>query len=252
MALYTDQNITTIADLKKYESAVLDLAGSEGIELDTKLNLAHTEVGLTLAVFLKREMDSLSGLEDPLAGVVVNDSLRHWSVLHALAVLYRDLYSNQLNDRYLAKWRQYEKLADEARALVLEYGVGVVLTPVSRGARPQISIEAAAGTPPITYYSAVSWTSGLAGEGVVSEMVVTELEPDQTMRVDAGVPVRNATGWNVYAGTSPYALFQQNAQAIEPWTSWVMPLGGLVAGRTPKNGQAADFVIRRNRVLQRG
>jgi hypothetical protein len=252
MALFTDQNITTIADLRKYENAVLDLAASEGIDLDTKLSIAHMEVGLSLSVFLRTQMEGLSRLDDPLSGVVVNDSLRHWSVLHALAVLYRDLYSNQLNDRYLAKWRQYEKLADESRDGLFESGVGVVSAPIARATQPHVAIEFATGTPPMTYYSAVAWDGGSSGVGLTSEAVVTELEPGETMRIDPGAPVPHASGWNVYVGTSPYAMFQQNAQALSLGSSWLMSASGMSAGRTPMKGQAADYFVRRNRVLQRG
>jgi hypothetical protein len=252
MALFTDQDVATIGDLKRYESAVLDLASSEGVDLSTKLHLAHIEVGLKVAGFVQDNVTRLRCPDDPLNGVVVTDPLRHWSILHALSVLYRDLYSNQLNDRYLAKWQQYEKLAEAARSLFFEYGIGLATTPISRAGRPSLFMEASSTALPLTYYVATSWVGDQAAEGMGSDMVTADLEAGKTIRVEAGSPVPNAHSWNIYVGTSPFTLSLQNSTPLSPTSSWMLPVGGLISGRAPSQGQAADYIVRQRRLLRRG
>ncbi len=48
MALFTDNLVSEVFDLVAYESDLTQLASSEGIDLDTKLTLAQTEVGAQL------------------------------------------------------------------------------------------------------------------------------------------------------------------------------------------------------------
>jgi len=252
MALFTDQNSTTIEDLRKHESGVLDLAASEGVDLSAKLQLAYEEVGLELSSFLQRRGGGIQGPDHSLTNVVTTDGLRHWCVLQTLAALYRDLYSNQLNDRYRAKWQEYEKRALTASEKLFEYGVGVVAIPIARAHKPILSIASAPGAPAATYYMASSWVGSQGVEGSASDVAVIELTAELTVTVDAGEAVSHAGFWNVYAGRSPFEMRLQNAQAVPAGTTWTMPTTGLKNGRRAGSGQIPDYLVRQNRVLPRG
>ena len=252
MALFTDQHTTTIEDLRRHESGVIDLAGGEGVDLTAKLQLAYEEVGLELSSFLQRRGGGAQGPDHPLTNVVITDGLRNWCVLQTLAALYRDAYSNQLNDRYRAKWQEYEKRARTAAEKLFEYGVGVVATPIARGMKPGLSVTPALGAPAATYYISVSWVGAQGTEGSTSDVAVIDVDAELTVTVDAGEAVPHAASWNVYAGRSPFEMRLQNAQPIPAGATWTIPATGLVNGRPTGSGQIADYLIRQNRVLPRG
>ena len=48
MALFTDGTISTLEELRGYESAVYDVASTERIDLSQKLVLAQQELGIEL------------------------------------------------------------------------------------------------------------------------------------------------------------------------------------------------------------
>src|SRR5258708_19776312 len=99
-----------------------------------------------------------------VSDVVVSPQMKRWHALHALAVVYRDAYNNQLNDRYKNKWEEYRQLARGARERTLEFGIGLVAEPVPRAGTPVLGATAGtlAGT---IYYAQVSWVSAAGQEG---------------------------------------------------------------------------------------
>jgi hypothetical protein len=60
------------------------------------------------------------------------------------------------------------------------------------------------------------------------------------------------TGWNVYAGLSIDDSRLQNTSPISLGANWVMPGGGLAAGRRAGEGQSPSIYKRIERVLLRG
>src|SRR5208337_5521236 len=137
MALFTDGPISTAKDLQQYEASLLSDANAEGIDVAGKVALAQQDVGSELLLFLLRR----AGFRDDqpnvrrslgLTDVVVTDALRQWHIHKTLAMVYRDAYNNQLNDRYQGKWNQYEQLAKGSSRAYFQLGVGVVVDPIPR------------------------------------------------------------------------------------------------------------------------
>ena len=94
MALFTDGAISSLEDLRGYESTIYDLASTERIDLSRKLVLAHQELEVELVSRFFRENPN------ELAYAVVTPALQLWHTFHTLAVVYRDAYNSHLNDRY--------------------------------------------------------------------------------------------------------------------------------------------------------
>src|SRR5262245_57001352 len=102
MSLFTDGSIAKLDDLRAYESAVLDLASGEGIDVASKLRITQRQLGTELMPFLAK-----SGVAEPdLSTVVVTDALLDAHALRTLELIYRDLYQSRLNDRYEGKWKE--------------------------------------------------------------------------------------------------------------------------------------------------
>jgi hypothetical protein len=157
-----------------------------------------------------------------------------------------------LNDRYRAKWQEYEKRARTAAEMLFEYGVGVVARPIARAMKPSLSIAPAPGAIAGAYYISASWVGQQSIEGTTSDVAVIDLSAELTATVHAGEAVPHALAWNVYAGRSPFEMRLQNAKPIPAGTLWMMPATGLVYGRLAGSGQIADYLVRQNRVLPRG
>ena len=97
MALFTDGPMNGAADLQNYESAILDVAAVERIDLSAKAVLAQQEIATEVTLFLMRRFPLQ---EYPLAtpvrqkigvsDVVVTEPLRRWHAHKTLAMVYRD------------------------------------------------------------------------------------------------------------------------------------------------------------------
>src|SRR3954471_18682882 len=152
MALLTDGNPNDTEALRVYEAAILDVSKVEMIDLDAKLCLATIEISQdVLDVLLGHAVayplrSSVGGDRRNIgvSDVVVSPQMRRWHALHSLAVVYRDAYNNQLNDRYKNKWEEYREQARGARERTLEFGIGLVAAPVPRAGTPVLG--ATAGT----------------------------------------------------------------------------------------------------------
>jgi hypothetical protein len=129
MALFVDGNITGLQELKAQESSILDVASNEGLDLQTKLDVAQVEIALELEDFLRQNY----GERIPrmtVEHVVLDSGLRRWHCLYTLMLAFRDACHSQLNDRYRAKFELYRDLADDAGKRALSRGLGVVENPV--------------------------------------------------------------------------------------------------------------------------
>lgn len=261
MALLTDGNPNDTEDLRVYEAAILDVAHVETIDLDAKLCLATEEISQdVLDILLGHTRTQYSLTQFPWGGerrrlgvsdVVVSPQMKRWHALHALAVVYRDAYNNQLNDRYRNKWEEYRELARGAKERTLEFGIGLVTAPVPRAGMPVLGV--AAGTLASTiYYAQVSWVAAAGQEGKTSPATTFQTTDNSLLTVATVNAPAVAAGWNVYLGLASSTLTQQNSAPLAIGATFTLPDSGLVSGASPEDGQAADMFVTGGRILRRG
>lgn len=255
MALLTDGTISTLDDLRGYEEAILDVAGSERLDLSRKLVLAQQEIEVELTDFLLQQSpESLSHgamWRPDLTKVVVTPALRQWHTFHTLALTYRDAYNSHLNDRYRGKWKEYERLARWALTKSFDTGIGMVYEPIAKAASPDLS-SVTGNLMGATYWVRVAWTNGAGHEGCPSDPAVISVENGSGVLAAVKEPPAAAKGWNVYAGYGPDETTLQNSAPLEHGATWLTPDTGLQSGRKAGSGQDPDYFVRRTGVFQRG
>ena len=253
--LFTDAAVSSLADLVAYESEVEELAVISNLDLDTKLRLAQTEVGVELlAATVPRTAGDGQTSSFGLNQVVVTDALRLWHTFHTLAIVYRDAYNRKLNDKHLPKWNEYQSLAKWAANLYFNIGVGLVNQPLSAPAAPAVSAVAGGALPETSYFVRVTWSNVQDVESGPSPAVSFTVPANQLLSVSVAaltVPER-ATGWFPYAGTTAGSEKRQVTVALAPAAAWTLPVGGLVSGAEVPDGQAPDLFRQVARALQRG
>lgn len=253
--LLTDGSPNTIDELRVYESAVAEVAHTEMIDLAVKLDLATEEVAQDVLDFLLDRTGS-----DPrgsarrgagVSDVTVTRQLKRWHAIHALEIFYRDAFNNQLNDRYQEKFREYQRLANNARGHTFHFGVGLALIPLPQASPPVLS-SVAGPISQTTYYVRASWTAADGQEGAPSEMT-TYTAPAGALPVAQMVnPPMGATGFNVYLGLTSETVALQNAAPVPIGQNFVLPGTGLIEGKPPGPGQAGDIFISGMWMLRRG
>jgi hypothetical protein len=252
--LFTDNPAIAIEDLADYETAILDTALTEAINLTVKIRLAINEVGLQLQSQFT-PLGTNGGLTAPqltLNNIVVTPPLRLWILFHTLELVYRDAYFSQLNDRYQAKWNEYKDLSNSGAALLFQIGVGTVADPILQAVHPKLSLVAGA-LAPSKYFVEVSWKNVSGQEGSPSETTALDVTAGNTLQVQALSPPPNAVAWNVYAGVLPDALTLQNTAPLDPAASWTAPSSGLsTTGQPPGTGQPPTYLRQQPRILLRG
>lgn len=255
MALFTDGQLNGLEDLRRYENAIPNVASIEGIDIAAKVEIAQEEIGNQLLLFLLRNpsRDTRAAIRRTigLSDVVATAPLQQSHALKTLAVIYRDAYNNQLNDRYLGKWKEYEQLWESAWIDYLQMGVGLVPDPVTKASSPALTTVPGAGTGG-TYYVAAAWVNSSGQEGASSDVVVTEAAAGTQLVVTNADAPGNAVGWNVYAGTAANSLALQNGSPIPVESTWMMPAEGITPGAAPSGGQTAERFLVHDRLLQRG
>jgi hypothetical protein len=255
MALFTDGPISDAADLQRYENDILSVATAEGIDLGAKIMLAQQDLAHEVLLFLLRKWslrDSPWGLPRAreVNDVVITGPLRHWHVHKTLALIYRDAYNNQLNDRYQGKWKEYEQLAKASEETCFHIGVGLVADPVPKAPAPLLSGVIGAGTGAL-YYVAVTWVNAAGQEGSPSDFAGLDTTNSQQLMVSvSGVPT-NVTGWNVYVGASPSTVSLQNQGPLPTNSSWTM-ISGPNPGAPVPTGQRPSWFVVEHRVIERG
>jgi hypothetical protein len=255
MALFTDGPISSEQDLQDYDSSVLNVAIAEGIDVAVKVTLAQQDLGNELMLFLFRrapfrDYQPNFGRSRGLADVVVTEALQQWHVLETLALVYRDAYYNQLNDRYQGKWNEYEQLAKASSRTYFQLGVGVVADPVPMAPIPALSTVAGSGGAE-TYYVAATWVNAAGQEGAPSDSATLGTAAGEVLVVTLMAPPQNAVGWNAYVGLSPSTLTRQNNTPLALGSSWTMT-GALSPGPAPAMGQQPAWFIVDHRVIERG
>jgi len=252
--LFTDNPAIAIEDLADYETAILDTAQTEAINLTVKIRLAINEVGLQLeSRFTPLGTNGVPNMPRlTLANIVVTPPLRLWLLFHTLELVYRDAYFSQLNDRYQAKWNEYKDLSISAAALLFQIGVGTVPDPILQAVHPKLS-RVAGALAAAKYFVEVSWKNVTCQEGSHSETTALSVTAGNTLQVQALSPPPNAVSWNVYAGVTPDALFLQNTAPLDPSASWTAPNSGLsTTGQPPGTGQPPTYLRPQPRILLRG
>jgi hypothetical protein len=256
MALLTDGPPSSIEDLTNQDSSLLDVCRVEQINASTKLILALEELELDLAALFERQRSLWTcvrgGPPLDLQHVAVTPTLRLWHTWLTLSLIYRDAYFNQLNDRYQAKWDEYQKLANSARTKLQEIGVGLVIDPLSKPQGPTITSSPATETGGEFYFS-ITFVNAAGEESGSSD-------PEAFTAVDGTVavlqimtPPANALGWNAYAGGNPDAMYLQNESPLALDEEWIYyPSTAVTTGDTAGTGQSANVIRALPRLLQRG
>ncbi len=246
MALLTDGTISSLEDLRGYESSIYELATTEKIDLTRKLELAQQELAIELSAKMFRDSPG------DLYKVVVTPALKLWHIFHSLALVYRDSYHSQLNDRYEKKWKEYERLAKWAYDNLLKLGVGMVDTPVPKAQPPEVELQAGESAPG-TYWLRISWVGVSGPEGCPSDLKVVEVVEGLIPTVATPVAPPGVAGWNLYASYGGETTRLQNSYPLGLTERWVMPASGLREdGKVAGDGQAPSYYIRPERLLRRG
>lgn len=248
MALFVDSIPSEPSDLSQYESSIFQTAAAEGIDLVAKGALAATEIGLDLQHFLLRVA---AGSNIAIDQVVTNDALRRWHILRTLALVYRDAYHQQLNDRYKHKLSIYESQSASAAELLFQLGVGITYSPIHRPGKPTLS-QAVGAHAANTWFTKVSWISDRGTESEASPIASIATEHGSALTVAPPAPPANAVAWNIYAGQNEEELARQNSAPLSLAEPWVLPDAGLGSGATPPKGQLPDSSLRRTTTFFRG
>jgi hypothetical protein len=255
MALFTDGPVNRMIDLQKYENAILDVTSAESIDLDGKIALAQSELATELTLFLLRrfpQRDFLTTIRRTIgvSDVAVTNQLRQWHAHKTLALVYRDAYNNQLNDRYQGKWTQYEQLAKRSFQDYLQIGVGLVANPIPKPPVPALNTLPGAASSG-NFFVAVTWVNLLGQEGSPSEVAQISTLNGQQLLVTSQNPPASASAWNAYVGTSPDSLGLQNGSPIAAGATWTLA-GALTAGVKPGDGQLPTWFLADQRLIERG
>jgi hypothetical protein len=250
MALFTDGAISSIEDLRGYDTQLLNVATVEGIDVTRKLALAQEEISLEVAGLLG-STGQLGWLYAPpvIEQVVVTPPLKLWHIFRTLEMVYRDAYNSQLNDRYAGKRDEYHEMVKWAYEQVIQGGLGIATDPVPQAATPEVA-QAAGGLADGGYYVAVAWTNS-AGEEGGSSIPATIQVSGSSFAVQTTAPA-NVKGWNVYCGTDTATMTMQNGQPLAPRQTWVQPDTLTTTGRLAGTGQSPSYRLPVPRTIQRG
>ena len=236
MALLVDGDLSGIEDLKAQDSSVFDVAASEGIDLEEKLNLAWQDVQAEVEFFLAQ----VGGAT--VDQVVVSVAMKPWHAWKTLEAVYRDAFFSQLNDRYGQRWRHWVSMAEKQRVRTFEMGLKVVSEPVERPAVGEMEVEVTAGNQPAGSY----WLQACYVNERGQESAPSRLRAMGAVGLHGlMVKVPGLLRWNLYAGTGADGVSLQNAAPMAAGAAWVMPTTGLEAGRRTGTGQLPDSTVRR-------
>jgi hypothetical protein len=255
MALLTDGMISSIEDLTGYDSAVLDVARVEGINLAQKLELAQEEIALEVRSFLLHQSGWRSlpgeGGAPRAEQVVVNPALKRWHALQTLALFYTDAVHSQLNDRYRGKLKQIRNMARSSRELLFLTGVGLIAVPVPRAPVPEVWTGAAGGLSG-AFLVGIQWVDSQGRVGAPSGWAHAIIHESGSIHVSARVEApAGVVGYHVYVRTPEIDHGQQTGSPVELGTNW-MTTGPLSDGPQAGDGQKPEFLVRLSRVLPRG
>ncbi len=249
MALLMDGSPNTVEMLKAVESSIADVAAIELIDVDIKMGLALEEISESLMVYLLQ-----LGTQDPqyltrrqlgVSTIVLTPPLRRWHALLSIALIYRDAYHNQLNERYLAKWKYFNGVAAEARRTLLQTGLGVVNGAIAKAPTPVTGLAIGQWSPG-SYLVRIAWVDSAGRVGSASEATTVELVSGSAPTVTAPAPPAGISGWNVYVAAIGSTPTLQNTSPLGFATAWVAPVAGPAVGVAIGDGQSPDRYIADN------
>lgn len=241
MALLVDGDVNRIGNLREHDTSVLEVANGEGIDLQSKLRVAQTEIEEEVEEFLRWEGRGLLGQ------VYIDTALQRWHALKTLEAVYRDAYFSQLNDRYGERWKAYREMAAAQGRRYLNKGVALVSAALRRPER--VNAEIVEGvTAAASYWVQATFVDGGGRESAASELYVTSSPVPHGLEVS--IPYWNATAthWNVYVGWTEEEVYLQNALPVAVGSVWTLPESGLVSGRPAGTGQGPDQLVERTRL----
>jgi hypothetical protein len=245
MALFADGPASTIDDLGRIDSGLLDTASTLGIDVTAKLELAHAAIAADIQIWL----DRMPG--NRLEQVVATDTIRTWEAMQALALVYREAYFADLAERYRARWDEYARIARDSYERFVAGGMGIALNPVRRASAPLLSSTPgpqAGGS----FYACVAWVNAAGQEGAASEASSVDIVDGHLMVVTSTGTPSNATGFNIYAGPTLARLALQNDVPLPPGISFTYVPGATNHTKLPGTGQTADINRPLRRTLLRG
>jgi len=254
MAMLLDGPPSTIGDLSIRDSDLLNVASTEGIDLSAKLQLAATDIGNTVDSMLMSIPPASVGVRQrmpSLRHIAVTQQLKLWHTFSTLRMVYQDVYYSRLNDRYQAKMKMFRE--EESRALddLRTVGVGVVFDPLPQALAPSFAMVQSTGSGG-TVYVAVSYVNQRGEQGLSSIPVEVDISSGSVATVSLAALADNASGWNLFAGISPDAIYQQNTQALDPLAAVTIAPDALSTGPAPGQGQRANILYPLPRRILRG
>jgi hypothetical protein len=259
MALFTDADVVTLDDLLKFESSLVQISSTHGIDVATKINLAASGIGDRLMLWLLKESGS-----DPqsfkrrvlgLSTVVVTPTLHKWLCFDSLARFFAEAYNVQLNTRFQGKWTEYQQQASAAADIVFMSGLGIIYDPLPKPPLPLVSVQSGT-TPAQALFVQTAWVNRNGIESALSPINGVILQSNSgvavTMIPATAAPPSAATGWNIYAAATPNGVTRQNNSPLPINFAWQLPNSGPSAGPEPSNGQEPDLYVTLSRQIQRG
>jgi hypothetical protein len=256
MALFIDGSPSNIEDLTDQDSGLLDVCRIQQIDAGRKLNLAYREIDVEIESMFEQQRSVYS----PYCGhprlrigqIAITPPLKMWHTWHTLSLVYRDAYFDQLNDRFQAKWNEFRAMAESAKNRLRDLGIGLVLDPLPRSTPPGLTPVPATETGG-TFYFAVTLRNAAGEHSAPSSVETIQLSGGNAVDVQLTGAAANATGWDVYVGSSPKTCCKQNDGLLSLGDAWSFyPSTAVLNGPLPKAGQDPNFLRALPRLLQRG
>ncbi len=261
MALFTDQSVITLNDLLQYETTLVQVASSHGIDVTKKIGLAMSAIANRLLLWLLNagasDPQSCNRRELGLSTVVVTPPLQRWLCFESLAYFFNEAHNIQLNSRFQSQWLEYQRQAKNAANLAMVSGLGIVYYPLAQPAIPLATISSGTLAAQALFVQ-TTWTNAAGDESAPSPVNGLLLPANSTVSVAMGSAApASATGWNVYLNSTSVGLTLRNTAPVPTGSVWSLPASGLtgVSGRpvaTGNLGQSPDFYIMLSRQIQRG
>lgn len=224
-----------------------------------------------------------------------NSTLKRWMIYRALALFYRAAANRRVNDRYEVKWERFSGEAAGAWKALWANGLPYVAIPLAAPGAPHdyfagywsasnISYVSGGSSALATYNVAITWVDQTSG--YVNPLSKNNAESGPSAYLSATVPAnellqvsilglnppstaqqpnrgiaegpyvtRQATGWNVYVGTSGDnngLMYLQNAVPIPVGTTSITLATITLAGPLLQPGQVPDANYAFQKILQRG
>ncbi len=259
MALFTDAGAVSLDDLLQFESSLVQVASSHGINVDTKINLATETIGDKLLLWL---LDI--GASDPqfvqrralgLSTVVLTAPLQRWLCFESLSRFFAEAYNVQLNNRFQGKWTEYEAESAQAEQMLFMSGVGIVYAALPKPVMPSVLVQSGNLVSQAIFVQS-AWVDAAGNEGALSPVNGVVIPAQSSIAVSmagksSDAPA-SAVGWNIYVSSSEVDLTRQNLTPLPVGSSWYSPPAGIVDGPDPVGGQVPQFFIRLSKQIKRG